>query len=158
MRRRRERRCFVFGENNMKRKLLDAERARARADEYMGVGLVPQNVNLSPLKLFFSLPEKHAELPATRRFVLLPRGCQVFGHYPCMLVSLVHGAVQKLILSTQQKRCIIVQCGRRFKCAFWTFNILVFCFFVGPNSANPSIPRTPRTNVDIFPAAGNALE
>ncbi len=39
----------------MKRKLLDGE--RARADEYMGVGLVPQNVNLSPLKLFFFLPE-----------------------------------------------------------------------------------------------------
>ncbi len=62
-----------------------------------------------------------------------------------MLVSLVHSAVQKLILSTQQKHCIIVQCGRRFKCAFWTvFNILVFRFFVGPNLANPSIPRTPR--------------
>ncbi len=40
----------------MKRKLLDGgrERERERADEYMGVGLVPQNVNLSPLKLFFS--------------------------------------------------------------------------------------------------------
>ena len=128
----------------MKRKLLDAERARARADEYMGVGLVPQNVNLSPLKLFFSLPEKHAELPATRRFVLLPRGCQVFGHYPCMLVSLVHGAVQKLILSTQQKRCIIVQFGRIFKWAFLAvFNILEFSFFCWAEFGESLHPQNP---------------